>query len=856
MEIMSEQGAAYTPCHTMTVSHSRNAYRGGTKKGKRDSRHFVPQGSPDQVSGTEGEPECNYRNGDFCIRTLHCEVWMLSDLSTNEPVYDYPYTESSHSVIPRASPTTVNITDRLLLTQTIWLHPTVNSATAFHILQREPPGTFLVRKSNTRQQMVLCLRLSDDRGLSFIHETYIHESSEGVFLEQSRLTFPDLIRLVSFYSTDRDVLPNTLKLPGAIEQVTSRKQLEAISHLGLEFWNSSLNARDPSAASTCSFLSSTPPLTPTPPDLPETITPSLLPAFKTRSPQEVSTGCKEGALFFLNPLFNSKDSGALKRSHFQKSIKVRVSTENSGSLSPPLDPPPPVPSQEIVEEETCQGAELEQMKESTGDEGHRRLRSSLRQRLKKSFSKGSVELGLKKLPVYSKNVGDYNVPISVMIKAETKDMKEPNLNSVLPLEGQDSASASSAEEGTSEDGGKFSPQLTRRRKKRSGRSSFRAVSGAFLSLLSPERKILISIEEMGRDATTEFGKELQEFLRRTEEGGVVFKNEKETEVKVKSHKILLKEVREFMDKMKNLLMESSGLELHMLSSEDEDRILEKSLHRLILKPLKHHIVSEVQKGMEESDELERLAKNMQAVKKGGSSLLGVSLGSPAVQDLEKVRQKLLRMQEKYSPFDKIRLLLQACRGVYMSMGSLQDDACGADEFLPALCYVLALCDMPQLLVHIHYTSELLSQDALMGEGGYYLTSMSAALSVLSSLHTHPQETGLSLTEWHRRRQGLPSLNDLQNFIRIAHQDPANVCTTKTILLHPSQTVTDLIHMCALKFKPLFPEEYAIILHSGEDQEILSPNARPQEIKAKLKEAGSSFYFCYQCLEENKEQEPL
>ncbi|CAH2324999.1 ras and Rab interactor 1 [Pelobates cultripes] len=101
--------------------------------------------------------------------------------STTEPVYDYPYQKSAHSPTPRGSPTTVTITDRLLLTQTVWFHPTVNSATALHILQREPPGTFLVRKSNTQQQMALCVRLSDDHGQSFIHQTFMNESSAGIY---------------------------------------------------------------------------------------------------------------------------------------------------------------------------------------------------------------------------------------------------------------------------------------------------------------------------------------------------------------------------------------------------------------------------------------------------------------------------------------------------------------------------------------------------------------------------------------------------------------------------------------------------------------------------------------------------
>ncbi|XP_073514526.1 ras and Rab interactor 1 [Phyllobates terribilis] len=775
-----------------------------------------------------------------------------SATSTCEPVYDYPHQKNSRSPSPRGSPTSLSVSERLLLTQSVWLHLSVNSATALHILQREPPGTFLVRRSNTRQQLVLCVRLSDDCGPSFIHQSYIHEGPSGLCLENSPLTFPDLIKLVSYYSTERDVLPYMLRLPAAIEKVTSRKQLEAISHLGHEFWNSSLNARNYSSASTATSSAALS-LNLLSPDLPDTISPAIIPSLKTRSPKEVSLEGKEGALFFVNPLFKSKDSGALKRSHFQKSIKVRVSTENSGSLSPPLNSPPPVPYEESVKEEdeetSVKASEVNgevQAQEVSEDQEYRKPRSSLRHRLRKSLSKGSRDLGLKLSPMRSKDAGDYNVPTSAVRVQEIKDGKENHINGGHPLEEQDSGSVSSAEDGTSEDGGKFSPQLTRRKKKKSGRSSFRAVSGAFLSLLSPERKMIIFIEEMGKDVTTEFGKELRGFLQKMDINPTKDKNEEEG----KHYQSVLREVRAFMDKMKNMLRESAETHLEALTSDEQERVLEKSLHRLILKPLRTSLVSEIQRGMEESEELEKLGKNMQAVKRDGPTLLGVKLKAPVVQDLEKIRQKLLRMQEKYSPVDKVRMLLQACRGVYRSMDTHQDDACGADEFLPALCYVLALCDVPYLLVDIHYTTELLPHEALIGEGGYYLTSVSAALSVLSSLHTHPQDAGLSLSEWHRRRQGLPSLNDLQNFLRVAHQDPVNGCTTKTILLKPSQTVADLTRLCALKFKPSNPEEFSIFLHCGGDEEKeLPPDALPQEIKAKLKESASSFFFCYQRLDE-------
>lgn len=101
-----------------------------------------------------------------------------------------------------------------------------------------------------------------------------------------------------------------------------------------------------------------------------------------------------------------------------------------------------------------------------------------------------------------------------------------------------------------------------------------------------------------------------------------------------------------------------------------------------------------------------------------------------------------------------------------------------------------------------------------------------------------------------------TLSLLQNFLRVAHQDPVNGCTTKTILLKPSQTVADLIHLCALKFKPSNPEDFSIFLHCGGDQQLLPLDSHPQEIKSRLRETGASFFFCYQHIKEDSTEKAL
>lgn len=128
--------------------------------------------------------------------------------------------------------------------------------------------------------------------------------------------------------------------------------LSPISLCYLEFWSSQLNFRGP--------RNGPPPVTEAPPKPPhpslkpkDCITPLENPTLfeefcpiRTRSPQELDIGTGQGALCFINPLFLQDEParGALhRRNRFKRSIKVRVSTENTSMLSPPLAPPPPPP---------------------------------------------------------------------------------------------------------------------------------------------------------------------------------------------------------------------------------------------------------------------------------------------------------------------------------------------------------------------------------------------------------------------------------------------------------------------------------------------------------------------------------
>ncbi|XP_076605958.1 uncharacterized protein LOC143332425 [Chaetodon auriga] len=301
-----------------------------------------------------------------------------------EPLYDFPEpTQPSQRKFlghqrGRGSLRSISVLDRLLLTVPVWLQLSINPATALHILQREPPGTFLVRKSRTSQRNVLCVRLADDSVPSFVEQFGIREEQSTLSLETSAISFPDLPRLISFYCVSRDVLPFPLELPEAIAKATSHKELESISHMGIEFWSSHLNVRGPREApkpqtdkerKPDAVTSAPPAAAPQtssaaqPDSTAQPVADSLLktapepdPATKqnptlfhefcpitTRSPRELDCGSGLGALCFINPLFLQSQNALSRRRMFKRSLKVRISTETSTPLSPPLAPPPPPP---------------------------------------------------------------------------------------------------------------------------------------------------------------------------------------------------------------------------------------------------------------------------------------------------------------------------------------------------------------------------------------------------------------------------------------------------------------------------------------------------------------------------------
>ncbi|XP_036057528.1 ras and Rab interactor 1 isoform X2 [Onychomys torridus] len=653
-----------------------------------------------------------------------------------DPLYDTPDASRAQASGSQQPARIVSLRERLLITRPVWLQLRANAAAALHVLRTEPPGTFLVRKSNTRQCQALCVRLPEASGPSFVSSHYIQESPGGVSLEGSELMFQDLVQLICAYCHTR-----------AIHQAATHKELEAISHLGMEFWSSPLNTKAQQRPSEA------PPM----------------PRLKARSPQELDQGTG-AALCFFNPLFPG-DLGPTKREKFKRSFKVRVSTETSSPLSPPAVPPPPVPV-------------------LPGTSSSQTERQPPPQLLQRESSVG------------------YRVPGSA---------SGPSLPPLPSLQEVDCCSPSSSEEEDSPGSPTTSPFLGRPRQRR---PLLRSMSSAFCSLLAPERQVGRAATMLVQNRYTAVGQLVQDLL---------------TQVRAGPEPRELQCIRQALSRARAMLSAELGPE-KLLPPERLELVLEKSLHRSVLKPLRPILAARLRRRLSTDGSLGRLAEGFHLARTQGPGALGSHLCLSCPVETEQVRQRLLQLLGTYSPVAQIKGLLQACKLLYTALKTQAGEKAGADEFLPLLSLVLAQCDLPDLLLEAEYMSELLEPTLLTGEGGYYLTSLSASLALLGGLsqaHALPpspaQELQRSLALWEQRR--LPAAHSFQHLLRVAYQDPSTGCTSKTLAVPPGSSITTLSQLCATKFRVSHPDAFGLFLYKDQGYHRLPPEALAHRLPA-------------------------
>uniref|UniRef100_A0A3Q4HUB6 Ras and Rab interactor 2a n=1 Tax=Neolamprologus brichardi TaxID=32507 RepID=A0A3Q4HUB6_NEOBR len=850
----------------------------------------------------------------------------------------------------------LSVLDRLVHTHTVWLQLGLSHEEAMHILQNEPAGTFVVRKSASLQKKVISLRMDKDSSVP-VKDFPVKESQYTFSLEGSGLSFADLFRLMAFCCISRDVLPFTLKLPEAIASARTFSDLEEVAKLGAGFWDVPLCRRRKSSVSLTGTAAPDRPPPPAHRPVSSTAT-SGRPRLQTRTPSELECCQANGALCFINPLFlkvhqpddnqsftpNIPDTG--KNAELHTSTSHKLSGLESVTRFPPPRPPPP----RFTAQQTAPPVRQRSMPEKIcwiKEKVEERERgSSLLSRLGSSLSISPSSCPPKRLSISSPiSIPRPSLPLSLpSLSSSPRRTKASPTSSLedaqcqraleddtiekalmraklsrqkaLPSEEErvdecsggsqrlsdmslstDSSdsldfSQSSAffmppmhdpspptEDEDDEEEHDYGVSLesdqdqdqdltmvppghrTKRRPSASAlvlqkalRGHLRKVSGVFNSLLTPEKRAIRKVVELSRDKSSYFGSLVQDYLSYMGEGAGT-----QAWQGYDSGLDLLQTLRQFITQMKSYLRQSSEMEppIESLIPEDQiDQVLEKAMHKCVLKPLKAVVSSALQEFQIRSGEWQELKENLSQAKARQPQEMGVADAQPPdTVAIEKIKHKFHTMCKLYSPEKKVSMLLRVCKLIYTIMEDNSGRLYGADDFLPMLTYVLAQCDMPQLDNEILYMMELLDPSLLHGEGGYYLTSAYGAMSLIKNFQEEQaarvlsSETRNTLHQWHRRRttqRSAPSIDDFQNYLRVALQELDSGCTAKTLQVQPYATVEEVCQLCARKFKVSDPENYGLFLLMEGSSQQLAPDTHPQKIKAELhsRPQAGPFYFVF------------
>lgn len=105
-----------------------------------------------------------------------------------------------------------------------------------------------------------------------------------------------------------------------------------------------------------------------------------------------------------------------------------------------------------------------------------------------------------------------------------------------------------------------------------------------------------------------------------------------------------------------------------------DVVLEKAMHKCILKPLKGHVEAMLKDFHTADGSWKQLKENLQLVRQRNPQELGVFAPTPDLMELEKIKLKFMTMQKMYSPEKKVMLLLRVCKLIYTVMENNSGEA--------------------------------------------------------------------------------------------------------------------------------------------------------------------------------------
>ncbi|BGP39974.1 hypothetical protein JCM10450v2_003954 [Rhodotorula kratochvilovae] len=101
--------------------------------------------------------------------------------------------------------------------------------------------------------------------------------------------------------------------------------------------------------------------------------------------------------------------------------------------------------------------------------------------------------------------------------------------------------------------------------------------------------------------------------------------------------------------------------------------------------------------------------------------------------LDFAQRELCKMNQYKAPRDKLICVLNCCKVIFGLIRHVASGEEGADAFIPFLIYVVIQANPQHLVSNLQYIQRFRNPEKLSGEGGYYLSSLNAAISFIESL---------------------------------------------------------------------------------------------------------------------------